>query len=308
VQELVVISGKGGTGKTSVTAALAALAPDAVIVDCDVETPDLHIVLDPQDRPGTPFIAGQAAWIRPNACTACGKCAELCRYDAIGAWGPPTRFADRSYVVATRLCEGCRVCAAVCPTNAIDLVDVVGGTWGVSPTRHGRLVHAKLKPGVGNSGKLVALLRREARRVAEAHDAALVICDGAAGVGCPVIATVGGASLALIVAEPSVVGRHDFERAVELTRHFRVPAIVAINRYDLAPEQTRQVEDAARSANMPVIGRVPYDDAVIAAQHAGRSVVEYGDGPAAPALHEIWNQVAERLASMSPVVATKESE
>lgn len=290
-----VISGKGGTGKTSVVASLAALAGDAVLVDCDVEAPDLHLVLSPEREQAAGFVGGKKASLRWDLCIGCGRCAELCRFGAILPYGPPNRFADHTYIVNDLACEGCNVCAALCPGRAIEMVEVSSGEWYISRTRHGPLVHARLKPGHGNSGKLVALLRKEARALAQQQQKGLILGDGVPGIGCPVIASIGGADLVLAVVEPSISGLHDFQRVVELTAHFSVATLACINKFDIDHGLTTQIEEYATGAGVTLVGRIPYDTAVVAAQMQGQSVVEHGDGPAAAAIREVWQQVRDRL-------------
>ena len=214
MKEIVVISGKGGTGKTSLSASFAALAERAGVADCDVDAPNLAIVLQPQIERSTPFTGGKIAVPDRDACTACGCCAESCRFEAI-ALEVPADDRDRESAVVDRLaCEGCGVCAVVCPEGAIRLEPVVNGEWFISRTRHGPFVHAQLGIGQENSGKLVALVRKEARALAKRESLDLLISDGPPGIGCPVIASIGGADLVLIVTEPTVSALHDFERGL----------------------------------------------------------------------------------------------
>lgn len=295
MRELVVISGKGGTGKTSALSSFAALAENAVLVDCDVETPDLHLVLDPQVEQSCDFSGGDAAYIRWSDCIGCGRCAELCRWNAICLGGPPNRFTEMTYTADARICEGCRLCAEICPGRAIEMHRVRTGEWFISRTRCGPLVHAQLRPGRGNSGKLVTLLRQQARKLAEQSQDNLILCDGVPGVGCPVIASIRGVDLALVVAEPSVAGLHDFLRVLDLAKHFQVPTLVCVNRFDVDEAVTEEIESAAADAGVPSVGRIPSDRAVVAAQIAGRSVVEHSEGPAAAAVRETWTLVRQRL-------------
>lgn len=294
--ELVVISGKGGTGKTSIVATLAALAGDAVLVDCDVQAPDWHLLLDPQPRQTEEFMGGEVAHLNWAECLGCGRCAQLCRWRAIVPLGMPNRFSNQTYAVNAWACEGCRLCAEICPNQAVTMVPAVAGEWYLSDTRHGPLVHARLRPGHGNSGKLVSLLRAQARDVARTTGRGLMLADGVPGVGCPVIASVGGADLALAVTEPSVAALHDLERVLALTRHFAVPAVLCINRYDLAPDVTARIEAHAAEVGVEIIGRVPCDERIVAAQMAGRSVVEDGVGPAQAAIKDMWTRLRARLA------------
>jgi MinD superfamily P-loop ATPase len=299
VRELTVISGKGGTGKTTIVAAFASLADAALVVDCDVETPDLHLLLDPTVQQRSEFVGGKTAFLRWDLCTACGRCAELCRFGAIVNYGPPNRFADRTYVVDGRACEGCALCAAICPARAITMGPSVDGEWYVSDTRSGPLVHARLQPARGNSGKLVSLLRQESRTIAAQRERPLVLCDGVPGIGCPTIASIAGADLALVVVEPSVSGLHDFERVAELCRHFSVPVSVCVNRFDINAAVTQEIERRAAELDATMVGRIPDDPAVVQSQLQSVSIVEHGGGPAADATRNVWQRVHARLMEVS---------
>jgi MinD superfamily P-loop ATPase len=289
-RELVVISGKGGTGKTSVVAAFAALAGGAVLADCDVDAADLHLVLSPE--PGEPhaFSGRSAAVIDPEACTGCGRCEEVCRFDAVSMTG------EGEYVVDAIACEGCRLCARVCPSGAVRMEPVVNGEWRVSETRFGPLVHARLGIAEDNSGKLVTLVRREARETAEREEIPLVIVDGSPGIGCPVIASLTGAHLVLAVTEPTVSGRHDLERVLQVVRGFRLPFAVLVNKADLNPELAETIALEAEDTGAVFVRQVEYDPAVTRAQMAGVDVVSYGGG-AGEAIREVWDEVAHALAA-----------
>ncbi len=293
--ELVVLSGKGGTGKTSVTASLAALSGGrAILADCDVDAANLELVLGPTLRERGPFSGGRRAIVDATRCTGCGKCAELCRFEAIELSTAPD--GHRLALIDPPACEGCGVCERFCPAGAISMQPVDGGAWFLSDTRHGPLVHARLTPGLGNSGKLATLVRERAKREAQALKRPLVLVDGPPGVGCPVIATLTGASQVLAVTEPTPSGEHDLLRLLELCRHFRIPAWVCLNKCDLYPELASRIETMAADFGASVVGRIPFDPAVTAAQRAALPVVEHGDGPAARALVQLW----ERLASLLP--------
>jgi len=294
VKELVIISGKGGTGKTSLAASLAVLARPVVLVDCDVDAADLHLVLEPQVEHRRDFVGGSKARIKPGHCTACGKCEELCRFEAIYFDGPGNGRVGRTFRVDQLACEGCGVCYDYCAEKAIAFEPQVCGQWFVSHTRCGPMVHARLAVGAENSGKLVTQVRRTAQQVARAKGLELVICDGSPGVGCPVIASLTGASLALVVAEPTVSGLHDFERIVRLCGRLGIPALAAINKADLNAELADRLEQKARDLGVEPVGRVPYDPAVTQAQIAQKTVVEFGEGSAAEAIRKIWNAVEPR--------------
>lgn len=285
ITELVVISGKGGTGKTSLTASFAVLAGESVVADCDVDAADLHLILAPRVRQRNEFRSGNEAVIRSADCTGCGKCFELCRFDAVlaGSEGEP-------YAIDPVSCEGCGVCVRFCPARAIDFPESLCGEWMVSETRCGSMVHARLGVAAENSGKLVSTVRREARRLAAEEGHALVIVDGPPGIGCPVIASLTGSTLALVVTEPTVSGEHDLERVLKLARHFEVPAAVCVNKWDLNPGMTERIEALAVRFGARVAGRVRYDKAVTAAQLQEKAVVEI-DAPSAMDIRNIWESL-----------------
>lgn len=288
IAELVVISGKGGSGKTSLTASFAALAKNAVFADCDVDAADLHLILKPDILEQHEFRSGVEAVLDEALCTRCGQCFQLCRFSAIRVISEgPSR---PRYVINEIGCEGCGVCARFCPVNAISMQERLCGDWMISRTRFGPMVHAALGIAAENSGKLVSLVRREARNLAEAQGFHQIIVDGPPGIGCPVIASVTGTSLALIVAEPTVSGEHDMLRALALTTHFAVPAAVCINKWDLNPELTEQIEAKARQAGAAVVGRIQYDPVVTKAQLEASPVVEY-DTPSALEITRVWRTI-----------------
>jgi MinD superfamily P-loop ATPase len=288
MKELVVISGKGGTGKTSLAASFAVLAGNAVVADCDVDAADLHLLLAPKVRERHEFRCGREAVIRPQDCTGCGVCAELCRFNAImkktRADGAPLFVADP---VA---CEGCGACVRFCPERAIDFPESLSGEWLVSDTRCGPMVHARLGIAAENSGKLVSTVRREARRIAEAEQRERIIVDGPPGIGCPVIASLTGATIVLAVTEPTVSGEHDLGRVLKLARHFDMPAAVCVNKWDLNTEMTERIEGMARRSGAEIAGRVRYDRAVTAAQLQERTVVETA-APCVDDIQRIWNNL-----------------
>lgn len=288
MQELVIISGKGGTGKTSVTASFAVLAERPVIADCDVDAADLHLILAPVVRERHEFRAGHEAVIRPEQCIACGACLRLCRFDAVRT--ETGRDGECSFAIDPVACEGCGVCVRFCPEQAIDFPERVCGEWMVSDTRCGPMVHARLGVAAENSGKLVSTVRQEARRLAEQNGHSLILVDGPPGIGCPVIASVTGASLVLAVTEPTVSGEHDLERVLSLTRHFRIPTAVCVNKWDLNPRMTENIEAKARQAGARIAGRIRYDRAVTLAQMQEKAVVET-DAPCVEDICAIWNRL-----------------
>jgi MinD superfamily P-loop ATPase len=290
IRELVVISGKGGTGKTSIAASFAVLARRPVVADCDVDAADLHLVLAPRIRERHEFRSGNQAVIRQDRCTGCGACLAHCRFQAVQT---TKREGETRYVIDSLSCEGCGVCVLRCPVDAIDFPERINGEWLVSETRCGPMVHARLGVAAENSGKLVSVVRSEARRIAEEELRPLVIIDGPPGIGCPVIASVTGASSVLAVTEPTVAGEHDVERVLALARHFAVPAAVCVNKWDINVELTERIEEAARRAGARVVGRIRYDQAVTRAQMQARTVVETS-GVAARDIRDLWERLNEK--------------
>ena len=289
MKELVVISGKGGTGKTSLAASFAVLADRPVIADCDVDSADLHLVLSPRIRERHDFRSGHEAVIRRDDCTGCGTCLAHCRYDAVRRNGE-SPGAER-FSIDPFSCEGCGVCVRFCPEQAIDFPGRLCGEWMISETHCGPMVHARLGVAAGNSGKLVSTVRREARRIAEMRNRPFIIVDGPPGVGCPVIASVTGATLVLVVTEPTVSGEHDLERVLSLTGHFGIPAAVCVNKWDLNPEMARRIEEKGRVAGARIPGRVRYGPSVTLAQMKERAVVETG-APCVEDIQRIWDALA----------------
>jgi MinD superfamily P-loop ATPase len=290
MNELVVISGKGGTGKTSLMAAFAALAEGAVLCDADVDAPDLHLILDPSIRDQHPFQSGNTAQIRREDCTECGLCRELCRWEAVG----------EEFRIDPLDCEGCGVCVWFCPEKAIDFPPNVCGEWFVSDTRFGTMVHAKLAPAEENSGKLVALVRQEARKIAEAKERSLLLTDGPPGVGCPVIASLGGATAALVVAEPTVSGVHDLDRVSDLATFFRVPVLVCVNKADINPETAEAIRRTAEQKGHTFVGEIPFHEDFTLAMIQKQSIEEYApDSEAAKAVRDLWGRVTARLQALS---------
>lgn len=289
IKELVVISGKGGTGKTSVTASFAVLAAGrAVLADCDVDAADLHLVLTPQVVARHEFKSGREAVIQQEGCTGCGICGELCRFAAPRYVKRP--FGKAIYEIDPVACEGCGVCVRFCPSKAIDFPERLCGEWMLSETRCGPMVHACLHAAAENSGKLVATVRREARRVAEAQGVPLIITDGPPGIGCPVIASVTGAAKVLAVTEPTVSGEHDLVRVLQLARHFEIPAVVCVNKWDINPEVAARIERKAESLGAGCVGRIRYDKAVTAAQIEQKAVVEI-ESAAGDDVRQIWERM-----------------
>ena len=284
MKELVIISGKGGTGKTSMTASFAVLSGCCVLADCDVDAADLHLILRPQVHRQEIFMSGHAAVIREADCTQCGLCETLCRFDAI-----------HNLKVDAVGCEGCGVCVEFCPVSAIDFPEQACGSWFVSTTPSGEMVHARMHPGAENSGKLVSLVRQEARRIAEQNQTDFILVDGPPGIGCPVIASITGADAVLVVSEPTLSGEHDLKRVLQLAKHFRVQAMVCVNKWDINPDMAQRIEALAGSMGAAPVGRIPYDAAVTEAQVNGCSLVEHSQGAAAQAVKDVWVAVGQQL-------------
>jgi len=283
MRELIIISGKGGTGKTSVTAAFCSLAEKEVLCDADVDAADLHLLMHPDIRQRSDFMGGSIAEIVPESCSQCGTCRELCRFDAI----------DETFTVDGIKCEGCGVCVDLCPEKAILFPVQRCGEWFISDTSFGPMVHARLGIAEENSGKLVSLIRKEARKLAEEKGIDLILTDGPPGIGCPVIASISGATALAIVVEPTVSGLHDMIRVVDLAAHFRIPGMVIINKYDLNIEMTTSIEQKARERNMTILGRIPFDLVFTRSMVQGKNIFEYGSkqGAALDAVKDIWNKI-----------------
>ena len=286
MKELVIISGKGGTGKTSLVGAFASLAKNKVLCDADVDAADLHLLMEPQVGEHHDFQGGNTAVINPDLCTGCGLCRDLCRWDAI----------SEDFIVDSLECEGCGVCYYFCPEKAIDFPLNTCGEWYVSDTRFGPMVHARLGIAEENSGKLVTLVRQEAKKLAEKRGLSLIMTDGPPGVGCPVIASIGNASAVVIVTEPTVSGRHDMERVAQLAAHFNVPAMMCVNKFDLNPEQTKGIEAFAIEKNIHVLGRIPFDPVFTRSMVQGQTIFEYdGDSDTCQIVKDVWGRITEVL-------------
>lgn len=286
MKELVIISGKGGTGKTSIVSAFAALAENKVLCDADVDAADLHLIMAPEILERHDFKGGNKAVIEKDKCTECGLCRQLCRWDAI----------NEDFEVDPISCEGCGVCWYFCPEKAIEFPQKTCGEWYISETRFGPMVHARLGIAEENSGKLVTLARQEAKKLGEARGMDLILTDGPPGIGCPVIASIGGASAVLIIAEPTVSGRHDMERVAQLAAHFRVPALLSINKFDLNSDEAKAIEQVATEHNIRVLNRIPFDPAFTKAMVQGKTIVEFdGNSEGNKAVGKMWDQIRDFL-------------
>jgi MinD superfamily P-loop ATPase len=327
MKEIVVISGKGGTGKTSIAAGFASLAKNAVIADCDVDAADLHLVLSPTVKQQFDFSGGKKAVIRAEKCIGCGTCLAKCRFGAVvqdtfaehlavsgvqdckncehcsracsirnsvliremqqsmGMQGPEL------FQIDPLACQGCKVCVEFCPVGAIDLNNVINGQWFISDTRFGPMVHAKLGIAEENSGKLVTLLRKQAKKIAQEQNKDLLIVDGPPGIGCPVIASITGADIVLVVTEPTLSGKHDLERVVKLAKNFGIKTLVCINKADINPEMTEQVKQYAKENNISVVGKIPYDNVFTKAQLNKTTLIEYADGNITGIIKTMWQNI-----------------
>lgn len=284
MKELVVISGKGGTGKTSLMAAFASLAKNKALCDADVDAADLHLLTDPEIKERHDFQGGNTAVINPDKCTECGLCRDLCRFDAV----------SEAFKVDPIECEGCGVCVDFCPERAIDFPVNTCGEWFISNTRFGPMVHARLGIAEENSGKLVTVVRQEAKKLAEKNKLELLLTDGPPGIGCPVIASIGGATALLIVAEPTVSGLHDMERVAQLAAHFKVPGMVCVNKFDLNPEQTQAIEKLAEEKKLTVVGRIPFDPVFTKSMVQGKTIFEYQtESNIGQAVQQVWDKIIE---------------
>jgi len=301
MKEIVVISGKGGTGKTSLVAAFASLAQNAVLADCDVDAADLHLILKPTVREAHDFSGGKLARIRADQCIGCGECERICHFEAVSLSGPPNDIVAKTCMIDPVACEGCGVCVQFCPVDAIDFKDAINGQWFVSDTRFGPMVHAQLGTGEENSGKLVSLIRKQARQIANQQDVGanddppLLLVDGSPGIGCPVIASITGADLVLVVTEPTLSGQHDLDRVAQLTAHFGIPTAVCINKWDINPNVTEAIEADLQEKGLALAGKIDYDPAVTRAQVEEKTLIEYARNGTAAQVVAVWNTITESL-------------
>jgi MinD superfamily P-loop ATPase len=290
MKQIVVLSGKGGTGKTTVTAALAHLASEnpstrAILVDADVDAANLELLLAPHIIETHEFVGGQVAVFAADLCSGCGLCADVCRFDAV-------RADNGLYTVDTIACEGCATCKTQCPSHAITMLPQISGRWFFSTSRYGPLFHARLSPAQESSGKLVTLLKQRAFAQALDESYPLMIVDGPPGIGCPAIAAVSGADMVIVVTEPTAAGIHDMQRVLDLAAHFGIPALVCVNKADLYPAGTDRITGYCQQNELPVIGRLPFDLSITEAMVRGQTITEYlPDSPISRALREIWQGV-----------------
>jgi MinD superfamily P-loop ATPase len=285
MKQIVVISGKGGTGKTVITGAFAALAKNKVMADCDVDAADLHLLLAPKIIERHEFKSGATAYIDKEKCTECGKCLELCRFEAI----------REDFIIDPIACEGCAFCSFVCPAGAIEMKENSSGQWFISKTRFGDLVHAKLGIAEENSGKLVSLVREKAKDIAKDNNYDWIIIDGSPGIGCPVIASISGVDCALVVTEPTLSGLHDADRVINVAKHFEVPVKLLINKFDLNVDVTKRIENYCQDNGVELIGKIAFDKSVVEAMVEGKTIIEHVETETKDRIIEIWDKLINSI-------------
>jgi MinD superfamily P-loop ATPase len=285
MRELVILSGKGGTGKTSIAASFGLLAAGtAVLADCDVDASNLHLLMKPKVMSAEAFFSGELAHINPESCIGCGKCEEVCHFNAVS-------HQEETYLINSLSCEGCGYCAVICPTQAIEMNPARSGDLFVSEIKSGDMMaHARLFPGADNSGKLVARVKMEAKKLAKKYQRELIIIDGAPGIGCPVVSSLSGADYVILVTEPSASGLHDLMRLVEVLKKFRLKAGCIINKADLHPDKAIEIEDFCKAYEIDILGKLPYDKAFTEAMIQGKTIIETNKSIRI-LLEEIWNNI-----------------
>jgi len=290
MKEIVVISGKGGTGKTSLTASFAQLGGERIVsADCDVDAADMHLLLQPDFGNSEAFFSGLKAEINQKECSQCGKCFEVCRFNAI-------EVKNDIHSVIQLNCEGCEYCARVCPKNAIKMIEQNVGNLYVSTTKDGfQMVHAKLAIGADNSGKLVAKVKKVAKELAELHQKEYILVDGSPGVGCPVVSSLSGADFVLLVTEPTLSGFHDLKRVYEVVENFKIKAGCIINKYDINPKISREIEEFLKDNGISYIAKLPYDETFTKAMTNGKTVIEYSENELKQILITSWNKIQNIL-------------
>jgi MinD superfamily P-loop ATPase len=285
MKQLTVISGKGGTGKTSITASFASIAKNAVLADCDVDAADLHLILKPKIKKTTAFFGLKIADIDKTLCIDCKKCYESCKFDAI----------DEEINIIRESCEGCGVCEYVCPVDAISMVERESGFAYISDTRFGPMAHAMLKTAEEASGKLVTVVRENAKTLASQKNRDMVIIDGPPGIGCPVIASITGVDMVLIVTEPTLSAIHDLERIINVADHFNIPSLVCVNKYDINKDNTQKIENYCKKNNIQVVGKIPYDTIVTKAMIHEQSIIEFSDTDITKKIIKMWDKIREKI-------------
>lgn len=296
VKQLVVLSGKGGTGKTCISASLMHLCSQSsftgVFVDADVDAANLALISEAHLLDMSPFGGSKLAHIDPSSCTSCGKCFHVCRFNAINK----PKELNTPYQIIELLCDGCAACVYACPESAIRMERQQDGEWFHSTTPYGHLFHAELFPGAENTGKLVTLVKQNAKLFAEDHQIPLIIIDGPPGIGCPVISASAGVDLALIVTEPSISGIHDLERVLQTLEHFKIPVVICVNKADLYGKGTEAIRNLAKSRNYKIIGEIPFDKAIPQAMVRAQPITRFNPHSAAAHIIEaIWKEIEHSL-------------
>ncbi len=289
MKQLVVISGKGGTGKTIISAAFATLAQNKVMVDCDVDAANLYLLLHPEIQEHHQFIGGKKANLNLEKCTQCGECLSICRFSAI------EEDNKGKIIIDPISCEGCAVCSHICPVEAIEMEDNISGEWFISRTKYGPFVHARLGIAEENSGKLVTEVRKKAKQMAEQSKADFVIIDGPPGISCPVIASLSGTDMALVVTEPTLSGIHDMERVVQMAHHFRTQTACCINKHDINMRITKRIEDWCQKNSIPLVGKIPFGEEVTKSMVQGLPLTEYSENAASEEIKNMWKKISKVL-------------
>jgi len=284
IKQLAIVSGKGGTGKTTIAAAFAALAKDKVMVDCDVDAADLHLLLQPKILTQEKYFGGRSPHVDLEKCTRCGLCTEICRFNAID-----------NGVVNSISCEGCGFCSHICPEEAITMREAFSGDWFVSETPYGPFIHARLGIGEENSGKLVTVVRKKAVEIAKEKDLGLILIDGPPGIGCPVTASLTGVNLILAVTEPTLSGIHDLERILKLSEHFKIPSTVCINKFDINLENSHQITSYCENNGSKIFGKIPYEPKVVEALVNRKTVMDYPCNEVQEIVRRMWKEVESVL-------------
>ena len=299
MKEVIILSGKGGTGKTSLIGSFAHLADNKILVDCDVDASDLHLLLSPRPVEKHDFVSGVKARVEIDKCSACGMCAEVCQFDSVSMGDTAT--------ISELACEGCGVCAHFCPEQAISLDKNHCGSWYISDTAYGPLVHAELFAGEENSGKLVSHIKNQAKQLAQSNNADLILIDGSPGVGCPVIASLSNVDLAVVITEPTLSGKHDLERILDLTDHFKIPALVCINKWDIHPKMSTIIQAACKKRKVELLGEIPFDPEVVECQIQGLPVTSSDTSLAAYSIRAVWKKLQEKIKNLDNRVSLDSS-